>query len=345
VRKATLSEVARRAGVSPSAVSRWLSGAIRLPPATAERISAAVHDLDYRPNAQAQRLSRGRADAIGVVVPDISNPFFALIAGEAERVAVAGGYDLVIWSSRNLVERELACFDRLASGFIDGLILITNHEDDGRLAARIGRHPGRVVIVDEDVRGGRAPRLFVENETGGHAATRRLVEAGHRHVVHFGGPRGVMSAIERAAGWRRALAEVGVTPPDDWHLTTEYEVEPATLAAEAIFRMDPLPTAVFAGSDAIALGVMTKARAHGVRIPSDLSLVGFDGLPIVDLLGPPLTSVAQPIDELGRLAGHRLLAMIDGDAGAHDLIRLPVNLVERGSVAAPRTESGPQPAA
>lgn len=345
MRKPTLSEVARLAGVSPTAVSRWLNGSIQLPDVTAERIRNAVRSLDYRPNAQARRLSRGRAEAIGVVVPDISNPFFALIAGEAERVTVENGHDLVIWSSRNLVERELACFDRLAAGFIDGLILITNHEDDGRLAERIGRMPGRVVIVDEDVAGAAAPRFFVENEAGGHMATAALVAAGHRRIAHLGGPRGVMSAIERAAGWRRALAEAGIDARPDMHLFTEYELGPAIAAAEGLFRMDPAPTAVFAGSDAIALGVMVKARERGVSIPHDLSLIGFDGLPIVDLLGPPLTSVAQPIDELGRLAAGRLVAMIDGEAPAADTLRLPVRLVERGSVAAPKRGEGPQRAA
>ncbi len=345
MRKPTLSEVARRAGVSPTTVSRWLNGSIHLPVGTAERIREAVRDLDYRPNAQARRLSRGRAEAIGVVVPDISNPFFALIAGEAERVAVDSGYDLVIWSSRNLIERELACFDRLAAGFIDGLILITNHEDDGRLADRVARNPGRVVIVDEDVRGAVAPRVLVENEAGGHMATAALTAAGHRRIAHVGGPRGVMSAAERAAGWRRALAEAGVVAPAAWHFRTEYEMAPAIVAAEGLFALDPAPTAVFAGSDAIALGVMVKARERGVSIPGDLSLVGFDGLPIVDLLGPPLTSVAQPIDELGRLAAERLVLMIDGEAPPVDTLRLPVRLVERASVAAPKRGEGPQRAA
>ncbi len=289
--------------------------------------------LDYRPNAQARRLSRGRAEAIGIVVPDISNPFFALIAGEAERVAVAAGYDLVIWSSRNLIERELACFERLASGFIDGLILITNHEDDGRLAAEVNRHKGRAVIVDEDVTNAAAPRFFVENETGGYAATRHLIEQGHRLIAHIGGPIGVMSAIERARGWRRALGEAGLAAPDGWHVFTEYEVEPATRAASVLFELDPRPTAIFAGSDAIALGVMTEARARSVAIPADISLVGFDGLPIVDLLGPPLSSVAQPIDELGRLAAERLVAMIEGQVFDDGTSRLPVRLIDRASVA------------
>lgn len=337
-RKATIGDVAKRAQVSPTAVSRWLNGGLELPEVTGARIRAAVAELDYQPHAQARRLSKGKAEAIGIVVPDISNAFFALLAGEAERVAVASGHDVVIWSSRNRIERELACFDRLRAGYIDGLLLITNHEDDGRLAERIKAMPGRVVIIDEDVVGGEAPAFFVENESGGYEATRHLIEHGHRRIAHIGGPKGVMSAHERAQGWRRALAEAGITPDPHWHVRTEYEVEPATRDAVQLFALDPLPTAIFAGSDAVALGVMTQARNKGMVIPQDISLVGFDGMPINDLLGPPLTSIAQPIDDLGRRGAERLLAMINGEAFAPTRTRLPVELVKRASVAAPRKE-------
>ncbi|MGE0009128.1 MAG: LacI family DNA-binding transcriptional regulator [Parvibaculaceae bacterium] len=344
-RKATIGDVAKQAKVSPAAVSRWLNGRLELPEATGARIRAAVTALDYQPHAQARRLSKGKAEAIGIVVPDISNAFFALLAGEAERVAVASGHDVVIWSSRNRIERELACFDRLRGGYIDGLLLITNHEDDGRLAERIRAMPGRIVIIDEDVAGGEAPCFFVENERGGYEATRHLIAHGHRRIAHIGGPRGVMSAIERAAGWRRALNEAGIAPEADWHVLTEYEVEPATRDAARLFAVDPLPTAIFAGSDAVALGVMTQARRRGIAIPEDVSLVGFDGMPINDLLGPPLTSIAQPIDDLGRQGAERLLAMIRGEPFAATRTRLPVKLVERASVAAPRASgiSGTSP--
>jgi LacI family transcriptional regulator, galactose operon repressor len=337
-RKATIGDVARRAKVSPTAVSRWLNGGLELPEATGARIRSAVSELDYQPHAQARRLSKGKAEAIGIVVPDISNAFFALLAGEAERVAVACGHDVVIWSSRNRIERELACFDRLRAGYIDGLLLITNHEDDGRLAERIRSMPGRVVIIDEDVIGGDAPCFFVENEAGGYAATRHLIQHGHRRIAHIGGPKGVMSAHEREQGWRRALGEAGIAPEPHWHVRTEYEVEPATRDAVQLFALDPLPTAIFAGSDAVALGVMTQARNKGIAIPQDISLVGFDGMPINDLLGPPLTSIAQPIDDLGRRGAERLLAMIGGEPFEPTRTRLPVELVQRASVAPPRKE-------
>jgi LacI family transcriptional regulator len=341
IKRPTIADVARRAGFSPAAVSRWLNGSMQLPAATGDKIRDAVEALNYRPHAQARRLSRGRSDTLGIVVPDISNPFFALIASEAERVATEAGFDLVIWSSRNLIARELACFDRLASGYIDGLILITNHEDDGRLAAAINGQKSRVVIVDEDVKNARAPRFFVENEDGGYRATKHLVDRGHRHILHIGGPKGVMSAIERGAGWLRALADASIVSSADWRIFTEYEVGPATEAAAAIFRLPARPTAVFAGSDAIALGVLTQARAHNVEIPADMSLVGFDGMPIIDLLGPPLTSVAQPIDALGRLGAEQLLRMLNGSTDPEASVRLPVTLVPRHSVGAPSRHFGP----
>jgi len=337
--KATISDVARSAGVSTTAVSRWLNGSIRLPAATGERIRAAVSQLGYLPHAQARRLSRGKAEAIGVIVPDIANPFFALLAGEAERTAVAAGYDVVIWSSRNRIERELACLDRLSAGYVDGILFITNHEDDGRLAPRIRAAAGKVVIIDEDVPQTEAPKIFVDNDEGGYLATRHLIEHGHRRIAHIGGPGGVMSAIERARGWRRALEESDIALPADWRICSEYEIEPARGASARLLSLSPRPTAVFAGSDAIALGFMRAARERGVRIPEDISLVGFDGMPINELLNPPLTSIAQPIESLGQLGAERLIAIIAGADAApapEKPKRLSVSLVARGSVAPPR---------
>ena len=335
-RKTTIADVARYAGMSPAAVSRWLNGKLVLPQVTADKIRAAVDVLDYRPNAQARRLSKGRADTVGIVIPDISNPFFALIASEAEKTLAEHGYDLVIWSSRNQPENELKCFERLSTGLVDGLLLITNHADDGRLAAAINKHTRRTVVIDEDVPGAFAPRFFVENEAGGYAATRHLLDHGHKHILHIGGPHDVMSAVERAAGWQRALKEAGIVPQDDWRICTEYEVAPAFAAARQIFSRSQMPTAVFAGSDAIALGVMMQARDHEVAIPKDLSLVGFDGMPIVDLLGPPLTGISQPIDQLGQRGALSLVALLSGSNSQFETQRLPVNLVSRSSVAAPR---------
>lgn len=334
-RRTTIADVARHAGMSPAAVSRWLNGKLALPDNSAGRIRAAVDVLEYRPHAQARRLSKGRADTIGIIVPDISNPFFALIASEAEKTVAQHGYDLVIWSSRNQPDNELKCFERLSTGLVDGILLITNHADDGRLARAINKHARRTVVIDEDIPGALAPRFFVENEAGGYAATRHLLEQGHRYILHIGGPRDVMSAVERAAGWQRALAEFGIAPADDWRICTEYEVAPAFEAARDIFSRRDRPTAVFAGSDAVALGVMMQARDNRAAIPRDISLVGFDGMPIVDLLGPPLSSVAQPIDQLGRLGALALVGLLDGNETPFETSRLPVSLVSRSSVAAP----------
>lgn len=339
--RSTIGDVARRAGVSPTAVSRSLNGVIRLPPTTAGRIRKAATELGYHPHAQARSLSTGRAFAIGIIVPEIANPFFSMLAGAAEMIAVDAGYDVVIWSTRNVPEREHACFARLTSGYVDGVLLITNHADDGRLAREVKAASGRVVIVDEDVRGTRVPKIFVQNTTGGMLATRHLIERGHRRIGHIGGPAGVMSAIERAEGWRRGLSEAGLKPRSAWHICSEYEIAASRVDAGKLLDGDPELTAIFAGSDASALGVMYAARDRGLRIPDDLSLVGFDGMALGELLGPPLTSIVQPIAQLGTLAAENLMAMIAGPAERRkdDIVsRLDVRLEKRGSVAAPRQD-------
>ena len=205
----TIQEVARVAGVSPASVSRFLNGRLTLPEATAERIRAAVVQLGYRPNAIARRLRSGTSETLGLITADIAYPLFATIASAAEAEASEAGYSLVMFSSRNRAESEIGFLSRVEDRQLDGVLLLTNHLDDGRLAARINACKA-VVLVDEDVPGAEAPRLFADNEAGGLAAGRHLVAAGHTRIAHVTGPAGLLSVDERQRGFEAALAEAGL---------------------------------------------------------------------------------------------------------------------------------------
>jgi LacI family transcriptional regulator len=266
-------------------------------------------------------------------VPGIAKPSVALLA--AKKVAVAAGYVVVIWSSRNIEKRELACFGRFCAGYIDGLILIANRVDDGWFATRVAEARGRVVIVADGQAD--ALRIFVENEQGGYLATRDLIDMSHRRIVHVGGPARVMSAIERGGGRRRVLAEADGAAPREWHFYSECEFEPAHARACDAFSMRPPPPAMFAGTGVIALGVLTVAHHVGIRVPQDLSSVGFDVMPIVELLEAQMTSIAPPFRALGRLSAECLVTMIDGSGDPDPpVVLLPVELVSRDSVALPK---------
>jgi LacI family transcriptional regulator len=327
---ATIRDVAKAARVSPATVSRHLNKMIVLPPGTAARIERACKRLAYRPNLLAKRLSLGSSELIGLVTPDIANPFFATLAAAAEDEARRLGYSLLIMSSGGDPQMEFAHIDRLDSRDIDGLIILTNRPDDGRLREIVdGRKD--VVLLDEDVPGADVGRIFVENERGAYMATRHLLDAGHRRIAHVGGPRDLFSAQERFAGYARALAEAGAAVEDSLVRFGSYERTAGHSAVKDIMA-HAAPTALFAGSDYLAIGALAALRELGLDAPRDLSLVGFDDMPFAEWLQPPLTTVRQPIEEMGRQGVRMLLSQIR-DGAAPALVRLATELVERGSVA------------
>lgn len=333
---ATLSDVAAEAGVSPTAVSRYLNNRIELPQATRDRIDAAIAKLDYRPNLLARRLSTGKAEAISLVTPDIANPFFAELAAAVERQAHERGYAVYISSTQGHADNEIDAIRRMADSHVDGLILTTNRVDDGTRAALLADR-GNVVLLDEDIPGVSVPRIFVENEAGSYAATRHLIDMGHADIALIGGPPRLMSVTERLAGFSRAMEEAGLPIRPGWVVLGDYTREHGAAATSILLDSPSRPTAILACSDYIALGVGQAVRRQGLSIPEDLSLVGFDDMAFAELVHPALTTIRQPVGEMGRLAVTYLLALLEGQTPAPPPeTRLPVELIARQSVAPPR---------
>lgn len=329
---ATIRDVAKAAGVSPATVSRYLNKSIALPAETAGRIEKACKRLAYRPNQLAKRLTLGSSELIGLVTPEIANPFFATLAAAAEDEARRLGYSLLIMSTGGDPQMEFAHIDRIDSRHVDGLVILTNRPDDGRLRDIItGRMD--VVLVDEDVPGAEIGRIFVENEAGAYIATRHLLDAGHRKIAHIGGPKDLFSTRERFNGFARALADAAIPMDESLVRFGAYERSAGYVATRDILA-GGAPTALFAGSDYLAIGALTALREMGVEAPRDFSLVGFDDMPFAELLHPPLTTVRQPIEEMGREGVRTLLRQIKDNA-APGLARLKTELVARGSVAPP----------
>jgi LacI family transcriptional regulator len=331
-RQSTIRDVARAAGVSAATVSRYLNKKLSLPLSTADQIDRARERLGYQPNRLAKRLSLGSSELIGLATPQIANPFFASLAAAAEDEARRLGYSLLITNTNGDPDVESANIDRLDAHDVDGLIVLPNRADDGRICRRIsGRRD--VVVLDEDVPNADVARIFVENEEGAVAATRFLIEAGHRRIAHVGGPEDLFSARERFRGFARALTEVGLAVDPALVRFGDYD-RASGLAAICSLMSEPSarPTAIFTGSDYLAVGVLQGLQQLGIRAPDDLSIVSFDDMPFAELLHPPLTTVRQPIEEMGRLGVRTLLAQLKG-APVHAVARLPTTLIVRGSVA------------
>jgi LacI family transcriptional regulator len=330
---ARLRDVAAAASVSVAAVSRYLNGTLRLPPETARRIEAAIARLDYRPNPHARRLSTGRSETIGLVVPSIDNPFFAQLADAVERAAAARGLDLMLCATRNEPQRELDYIAWMRRNHVDGLLFMTNHVDEGPLARAIA-DSSHVVLIDEDIPGTEVGKVFADNAQGGYLAGRHLIEAGHRRLAFVGGPRGMLSTTERLAGFRRAVAEGG----PDCAIVSEhfspYASPAGSHSAEAMLTSSPKPTAAFITSDELTISVLEALNARGIAVPHAFSLVSFDDVRQLHLFLPPITAIRQPLAEMGQCAFDLL---IEASAGAKPKppLRLPVQLIERASVARP----------
>jgi LacI family transcriptional regulator len=319
--------------VSVATVSRYLNRSLNLPVETVQRIDQAIRDLNYRPNPHARSLSLGRSETVGLILPDIGNPFFAQLAASVEAAADAHGLGLVLCATLNRSGRELAYIERLWRSRVDGLLFVTNHGDDGTLAAAINQVEG-IVLLDEDVAGAAVPKVFCDNQHGGHLAARHLVEAGHWRMAFIGGPQTVMSASERAAGFRQASAADGqCVPPDEIYGT--YTVEHGRNAMRALLVQSDRPSAIFASSDEIATGCLEVLRDAGLSVPDDISLVTFDDVSPLHLFNPPLTAIRQPVGRMGQRGVEIIVARTQGRAPDLSAERLPVELVVRSSVAPP----------
>lgn len=333
-RTASLKDVADAAGVSVTTVSRLLNGSLQLPAETKQRIDDAIRALRYEPNPHARRLSRGRSDTIGLVVPDISNPFFATLVSAVEEEADKRGLALSLHVTLNRPGREISYVTALARNHVDGLIFITNHPDDGELGALINQ-TGKVVIVDEDVPNAMVPKLFADNEQGGYLAGRHLADHGHRRILYVGGPQEMISTRRRSRGLECALEERR-EPFEITRYEGSFSVEFGRAAGLRFLEEGRPATAIFASSDEIAIGLIEVLRAEGVLIPQQVSVVGFDDVGPLHLFAPPLTAIRQPVRDLGQRA---LAILLETNWQQSESLSteelLPVEIVVRNSVAPP----------
>ncbi len=333
----SLKDVAKEAGLSPASVSRHLNGTLELPVETRDRIEKAVQRLGYRPNPHARRLSLGRSDIITLIVPDIANPFFAVLASAIEKAASAKGKIVQLHATSSVAEREIAALQVAADNRSDGVVFCTNHGPSAELAQVLSGLP-RAVIVDEAVSGADAPQIFADNEKGGYLAGAHLASWQHRTVAYLGGNPDLMSTQLRLEGLERGLKEgSGREEITITKFFGTHDMSSGRALAAEMLDLGGEETAIFVGSDEIAIGVIETLRHRGIRIPQDLSLVSFDGTRALHLYDPPITAVHQPAKLLGERAVEVLL---DGDwcnpVPPMQKQLLAVELIERASVASPR---------
>jgi LacI family transcriptional regulator len=334
----TIMDVARAASVHPSTVSRVLNGRAELSllPETRERVIAAASRLGYRPSALARSLRLRRTFTLGMLVPDITNPFFPPIIKGVEDTAHARGYNLILCNTMDSSEREATYLRVLRERQVDGLLIASSFMADSTIA-ELRREKFPYVLLNRAPRGGDDLAVLPNNREGTAAAVDHLVGLGHRGIGLVGGPQTTMTGQERLATARAALRRHRL-PADDGivAIAEGFSEEAGYRAARRLLRAGEAPTAIFAANDLIALGTLRAAREAGLEVPKDLSIVGFNDIPLADLFDPPLTTVHVPQQEMGATAASLLIAQLERETIKDRRVVLDATLVIRGSTAPAR---------
>ncbi len=326
----TIQEVAKKAGVSPTTVSHVINKSRIVADETRLRVEAAMEELHYRPNALARSLRRGQTHTLGLILPDISNPYFAEIGHSIETAAFEQGYSVILCNTEGDLDKEDLYVDVLSKKQVDGMIFVAAGDKTDSLRALL-RHKLPVVMVDRDLPDVEVDAVLADNRQGGYLATNHLIARGHRRIGCIAGPSHLTPSAQRVIGYREALIEADLPIDDDLIMRGDFHPESGYLAARALLDRIDAPSAVFACNDLMALGALRAARECNRHVPQDLAVVGFDDIELASFMSPPLTTIAQPKIDLGRLAVEWLIEHIADKSRPARRELLPTRLIVRGT--------------
>jgi len=335
-RRVSIKDLARRACVSHSTVSRALRGSPLVNLETAARIQKIAEEAGYRPSAVARSLVLGRSNTIGVVVTNIADPFVAGVVNGMEGMAEERGYSVILANSNAEPEREVRVVHSFEERRVDGII-VTSSRVGARYLPLMEKMRVPVVLLNNQHPSEFAHSVIIDNVEASLAATRHLLQLGHRRIAYLGDRFGYQSDTERFAGYRRAVEAAGLEFAPELVVHGDGRPEGGEQAIEQLLALAKPPTAVFCYNDMSAVGVMRQVRARDLRIPDDLSVVGFDDLYLSEYLQPPLTTVRQPMHQMGRMAMETLLRIMNGE-DCTQIQRVAGELIVRESTARAKGE-------
>jgi LacI family transcriptional regulator len=329
--RATIREIASAAGVSIATVSRVLNERPGVADETRSAVLRVVRDRGFSANRSARALSGGRTGLIGVMLPMVEASYFSSIVAGAAEALYEQDMRMVLCPTLHHHEREVTLLDRLMHGTTDGAVLMLPEESNSEL--KVLRRKGYAfVIVDPRVAPDEGiPAVSAANASGARAATEHLLALGHRRIGAITGPRQYLASSERLTGFHAAMSGAGVQPDSALILDSSFGIEGGALAAtELLDHADP-PTAIFAFNDNTAIGALRVARERGLRVPEDLSVVGFDDSEQSAIVSPSLTTVRQPLAEMGRMAVSLLARVLENQRLEALHVELQTRLVVRES--------------
>jgi LacI family transcriptional regulator len=312
-RKRTIEDIARLAGVSKATVSRVINRKPDVDPATRQRILDIMEEVSFIPSITASGLAGGRRRLIGILVPSFTTPFVPSIVHGITEVIGNTLYELALynWQDKTREHQRSDVIDYiLSTNFIAGLLAIIPGKSS-QFAWRLHEQGLPVVLIDDETAPPQAPWVGINNQQGAYEAVRYLLQLGHTRIAHIHGPRQAYSSQERQQGYERALREAGIPIDPTLVIEGDYSFESGQAAGSKLIELSERPDAIFASGDLMAYGVIEAAEIHNLKIPRDLSLVGFDDLPSSRYIRPPLTTVRQPFEEMGKSGAKMLLSIIN----------------------------------
>jgi LacI family transcriptional regulator len=329
----TIREVAKKAGVSYATVSHVINNTRFVSPETRSRVQLAMTELNYRPNAVARSLRSGRTNTIGMILPDSSNPYFAEIGRAIEEEAFHSGYSIILCNMELDPAKENLYIEVLLKKQVDGIIFVATG-DQLPLLDLLKEQEIPAVMIDRDLPDVAVDTIITDNQQGGYQATRHLLELGHRRIACITGPSSrIYPSGGRITGYRQALEDAGVDYDESIVCLGDYHPRSGMVITENLLKDLQRPTAIFACNDLMALGAIRAAKKAGLRIPEDLSIVGFDNIDLANFINPPLTTISQEQACLGVWATQALVRRITGKNLPYLKEKLPTRLIERESTA------------
>ena len=328
--------MANAAGVSIATVSRVINGNYPVSEALRTRVQKAMDDLAYQPNTLARGLRRQKTQSIGVLIPKLNDQFLGTLAYTIEKTLFDNGYRALLCSTEEALERETAYIDSLLQQQVDGVIMFPREHSRANVKRLLNANVP-VVLVERELKNLPVHHVLVDNFEGGSLAARHLIELGHREI-------GLMTAVidpypiqNRLDGALAALREAGISVPDERLMivrSSEPRFQIGYRFGQAIAQLTKRPTAIFALTDELAVGAMHALTENGIRVPEDMSIIGFDNVPLASFVIPALTTVEQPASQIGKTAGTILLRSLEGGSDEVEHISLSTTLIVRDSTAA-----------
>lgn len=334
MKRITIKELAERLGLSPSTVSRALAGDRNIRRETRERVSRLAGELGYRPNPVAVNLRSGRSNTVGVIVPEMVTPFAATVIGGIQRVLYGRGLKVIIAQSDENPQTECGNLELMERFMVDGVIACPcDATRNGEIYRRIRQRGVPLVFYDRAPLRVDASRVIVDDFATSYFLMEHLVRRGCRRIVHLGGPAHIPNARERLRGFRYALGKFGFVSAGRSVIPAGVTFDDGRAAADELLRRMPDADGLFAWTDTVAIGAMNRLRELGIRVPAQMAVAGYSGTVLSTIVNPQLTTVEQPLDEMGCRAAELILEKIADPSAPDRTVTLTACIRERASTA------------